>query len=97
MSWTDDQIQSVWEKGRIIQGIDPAEWRCDDCTAWILRDQYGNRNSIYGWEVDHIDPDAGDDLPNLRPLQWKNNASKQDSKSLTCPVTAKGNYNIEHP
>jgi len=96
MSFTDDTVQKVWEKGRIVAGNNPTEWRKDQCGAWIGRQFYGDRNSQYGWEIDHINPvDSGgtDSLSNLRPLQWENNASKQQGR-LTCPVVAQGLNNV---
>ncbi len=98
MSFTDDTIQQVWGKGQIVAGYPAGLWRKDQCNAWIGRDQYGMRNSLYGWEIDHITPvesGGGDFLNNLRPLHWENNASKQDGK-LTCSVTSQGNINIKH-
>ena len=44
---------------------------------------HGDRNSDHGWEIDHIKPasDGGsDDLINLRPLQWENNATRQSGR-----------------
>ena len=96
MSFTEDAIQEVWEKGTVVPNNDPKVWRKDQCGAWIDRNQYGNRNSQYGWEIDHIKPESeggGDELSNLRPLQWENNASKQGGR-LTCPVTASGKDNV---
>jgi hypothetical protein len=95
MAWTDEQIQNVWNKGHPVSNNDSAIWRQDDCGAWIRRSDYGNRNSKYGWEVDHINPARGDNLSNLRPLQWKNNAAKQDNIGLDCPVTASGTDNVD--
>jgi len=89
MSFSDDTIQKVWEKGTVVSGYDKNVWRKDQCGAWIKRDRYGDRDSKYGWEIDHIKPSSdggGDELSNLRPLQWENNASKQEGR-LTCPVT----------
>lgn len=43
--------------------------------------QYGNRNHIHGWEVDHIVPVSagGTDSPiNLQPLNWLSNSQKAD-------------------
>jgi hypothetical protein len=94
MTFTDEDIQQVWNKGTIISGYDYSLYRQDVCKAWMDRKQYGNRDSILGWEIDHIDPNGGDSLSNLRPLQWKNNATRQDGK-LTCPVTSDGNKNID--
>ena len=36
-----DIIEVVGEKGRIIEGYDPAKFRQDACGAWITRDKYG--------------------------------------------------------
>jgi hypothetical protein len=96
MSFTETDIQKVWEKGIVVPGYNAAVLRKDTCGAWIQRDKYGNRQSRYGWEIDHIRPvDAGgtDGLSNLRPLQWDNNAARQN-KRLECPVTAEGKANI---
>lgn len=98
MSFTNDTIQQVWEKGEVVPGFAASQWRKDQCKAWIARNQYGNRNSLYGWEIDHITPlDSGgnDSLSNLRPLQWENNATKQEGK-LACSVTSQGNVNVRN-
>jgi hypothetical protein len=89
----DEQtIQEVWEKGSIMPNNNPGDWRKDECGAWIGRKQHGNRNSQYGWEIDHKNPNGGDNIENLRPLQWKNNLSKSDGR-LSCVVTANGKDN----
>lgn len=89
MSFTEETVQLVWNKGAIVPGNNPALWRKDQCGAWIYRNSHGNRNSQYGWEIDHINPNGGDSLSNLRPLQWENNAEKSDD-NLTCPITSSG-------
>ena len=91
--FTQNEVQLVWEKGRIAGEDQKANWRKDACGAWIGRSFYGKRDSEYGWEVDHIDPNGGDSLSNLQPLQWQNNVSKSDG-SLTCAVTAQGTKNV---
>lgn len=53
---SEDVIQKVWEKGRVVLNNDSAVWRQDECGAWIGRKYYGNRDSQYGWEIDHISP-----------------------------------------
>ena len=96
MAYADDLIQKVWEKGIIVPNNDPAVWRQDECKAWIGRKSYGSRQSEYGWEIDHIKPQSeggGEELSNLRPLQWENNASKQSGR-LVCVVTSSGVHNI---
>jgi hypothetical protein len=97
MEFSEETIKKVWEKGKIVAGNDSGKWRKDQCDAWIGWEFYGNRESQYGWEIDHIKPvsEGGtEELSNLRPLQWKNNVSKQEGR-LTCPVTASGTENVE--
>lgn len=97
MNASQEIIQKVWEKGSIVSGNDPQEWRKDQCGAWIGRNYYGNRNSEYGWEIDHIRCTANggsDTLSNLRPLQWQNNASRQDDRLVT-KVQSSGEHNVE--
>lgn len=96
MALTDTDIQKVWEKGAVVSSDNPTHWRKDECGAWIGRQHYGNRNSQYGWEIDHIKPvtaGGSDAISNLRPLQWENNAEKQSGR-LTCPVTSSGTGNV---
>ncbi|VVB93631.1 Uncharacterised protein [uncultured archaeon] len=96
MSFSEDTIQKVWEKGVVAPPNNQNEWRKDQCGAWISRNSYGNRNSQYGWEIDHIKPESEggrDELSNLRPLQWENNASKQAGR-LNCVVKASDVKNI---
>ncbi len=49
-----------------------------DCNQFIVkRSNYGDKNSPYGWEIDHIVPKAlggGDELSNLRPRHCTGNA-----------------------
>jgi hypothetical protein len=97
MIWTEEDIQAVWCRGEIVEGFKPDKWRKDACGAWMSRDRYGNQDSVFGWEIDHVTPIEHrgiDDLTNLRPLQWKNLATKQDGQ-LTCPVKAFGGGNLE--
>ena len=54
----------------------------------MFYDDFGDRESLFGWEIDHIypasklkertdvSPEEIDNIDNLRPLHWKNNASK---------------------
>lgn len=74
-------IQAVWEKGRVMLGVDPGEYRLDACGTRMHRWSYGQTTND-GWEVDHIKPvSAGgtDSLDNLQPLQWRNNRHKADN------------------
>jgi len=86
--FSEETIQVVWNKGRIVSGYDPSKYRKDICSALIARSRYGDRNSKNGWEIDHIDPNGSDNLDNLQPLQWENNVAKSDSGRLKCVVTS---------
>lgn len=85
--YNQELIDLVWNKGRIISGYPADQVRKDACGAWMIKTHYGNRESIFGWEIDHIYPekklqakgvpqDLIDNVDNLRPLNWKNNISK---------------------
>lgn len=95
MGFSDEMIQKVWEKGQVVPGANFNEWRKDQCGAWIYRLHYGHQ-SEYSWNIDHITPQSkggGDELSNLRPLHWENNARKGDG-NLSCAVTSEGAKNI---
>lgn len=80
--YSDELIQAVWEKGLVQQGFDPNVARKDACGAWMLRNQYGNTDSDFGWEIDHVYPrilGGATVIENLRPMQWQNNLSKGDN------------------
>lgn len=94
--FNDEIVQNVWEKAVIVPGSDPAFKRKDICGAWIERNMYGVRTdqNNSGWEIDHIKPHSEggtDDLSNLRPLQWYNNASRQNGP-LVCRVSANNDF-----
>lgn len=93
-----ETIQKVWEKGRTVEGFDPNIIRKDFCNAWIMRNEYANCDSVFGWEIDHVYPESlgGDDnILNLRPMQWENNRAKGDDfPNYKVVVQAEGNSNI---
>ena len=87
-----DVIEAVWHKARTM-GI--YETLRVDAWGWtIVRQDYGNTRSRYGWEIDHIVPVAlggKDDLTNLQPLQWENNRRKDEIQGIpqTVPQAVK--------
>lgn len=87
--FTEEVVKKVWQKGIFDSNNDANEWRKDICGAWIGWKYYGNRNSQYGWEIDHIIPNGDDNIFNLRPLNWRNNLEKSDGK-LKYAVIAEG-------
>ncbi len=80
----EDLIEQAWRKGDIAASHDPAKARKDECGAWIVRSEYGNHESKFGWEIDRR---------GLRPVQWENNVSDGAGR-LICVVTSDGGANV---
>jgi hypothetical protein len=74
----EELIESVWNKGKIINGKDPNKYREDKMGNVIYKSSYG-KDSAMGWNIDHSKPIAKDGtnhLNNLQPLQTAQNKSK---------------------
>lgn len=74
-------MAAVWDKATPIVGAPPAIVRTDPYGKVMARAAYGDTQSAYGWEVDHIQPvtkGGTDELANLRPLHWEMNRQKGD-------------------
>ena len=83
-SFRPEIIEAVWQKAQTMRNY--ATLRVDTCGWTIVRQEYGNTRSRYGWEIDHIVPVSGggsDDLGNLQPLQWENNRRKDEGQFIT--------------
>lgn len=97
--YTSQEISDVWNKATIVDNVNPKIIRKDYAGAWIRFADYGNRNSQYGWEIDHVKPLAqgGEDiLSNYLPLQWQNNVKKGDNyPRWSTAITADGQNNVE--
>ncbi len=51
----------------------------DRCGRWIFLSAYGDRQSVVGWEIDHVVPKSKggtDAISNLEPVHWETNARK---------------------
>lgn len=80
-NYTNKELLLIWQKGRVVVGRDAMKVKKDDYGDLMLFEHYGDRESLYGWEVDHIIAKANggtDNFNNLRPLNWKNNSEKSD-------------------
>lgn len=103
----ENLLNQVWERAQKVDEYDESKVRKDACGAWIIRELYGNTESPFGWEVDHIYPESKlraknvpenmiDDPINLRPLNWKNNQSKgADYPSYQATMKSEDNKNVE--
>ena len=78
---TDDQIGKAWKNAKPVKGEDPNKTRQDPYGNEISRASYG-KNTVKGWEVDHIKPKArggSDATQNLQALKTSVNREKSDS------------------
>lgn len=103
---TEEFKKTVWEKATIVAGYDANSIRKDACGAWIIFDKYADKDSIFGWVIDHIYPAIKlrernipekeiDNLVNLRPLNWLNDASKGNEYPVYhAAVISEGEKNI---
>lgn len=72
MQLDEKLVQEVWEKGRVIPGRNPEEWRQDQCGAWLRRDQYDNGQSEFGWKALKTNSGGKHATDELQPFHWKN-------------------------
>lgn len=88
-----EAVSRAWEQAASVEGNDAVLWRKDAFGAWIYRLDYGNRNSIFGWEIFDSSLARPGSIAPLRPLQWQNylDALAAETQSR---VTADGLRNL---
>lgn len=107
MSQCEDLKDIAWQSACVIKDYNAFRIRQDACGALIAYDDFNNRDSMFGWEIDHIYPinqlkqmNVPEELwnhpLNLRALHWKNNRMKGDSYPMyTSSVLGYGDTNME--
>ena len=79
--FSEKEVAQIWKKGKMAQdrttGTCLPDWHFDEYGALMHYADYGNRNSEFGWEIDHIDSNpSNNNINNLRPLFWRNNCAR---------------------
>ena len=80
----------AWNAAIIVDEYSPDRIRKDACGAWIAYDDFNNKESMFGWEIDHVYPTSRLNMMgiprklwnhplNIRAMHWKNNFSKANS------------------
>ncbi len=90
-------IEQAWSESHTVVGFDPKLVRLECCGAFIFKNAYGDTNSKFGWEVEHVYPyskGGKNDPINLRAMQWENNRSKGDDFPVYKAVVANNNDNV---
>jgi len=87
MAYSEDVVEQVWGKARLIPDRDSSEWRQDECGAWLRRDAYHHDQSEFGWVIVNTSLGGADVVDNLRPLHC-NNAFDRANGKAHCYVKA---------
>ncbi len=81
----DPSPEQVWAKAHFISAQHEKHgYRRDDYGNLMRFQDYGNRNSEYGWEKEHVIPASrggSNAIANIRPLHWQANVKKSDCMS----------------
>ncbi len=82
MVYSQELKDKIWDKGTIIKGKDPNQYRKDVNGNIMFKRSYG-KYSPMGWNVDHKKAQANggsDSLRNLQPMNSRANSSKGKKK-----------------
>jgi hypothetical protein len=67
-------VNRAWENARAVAGFDSAEWRQDECGAWIRRDEYDHHHpaSEFGWRILDVVANHKNEPDTLRAFHVRN-------------------------
>lgn len=72
-----EQREKAWAKAHPIAGRDPSVWRRDDDCRTIRFADFGDRASLYGWEIEVLPCSGGkDEAARLKPVHWQSQAAR---------------------
>ena len=87
MTFDEETIQAVWEKGRATLERDATLWREDECGAWMNRNEYGNPEAEFGWRIVTVVAGMATTVEHLRPFHSANGFDIANGRPH-CRVTA---------
>jgi hypothetical protein len=68
-------VEEVWSRANVVKGYDGSTWRTDPFGSPILHDDYGNRESRYGWVLRRLrngSPAHEFRASDFQAVQWQN-------------------------
>ena len=80
MSYSEETLDQIFNKGQKIAGKNPDLYRRDPMGNEMYRYSYG-KTSAMGWNVDHKHPKAkggSDSMRNFQPMNSRENSRKGD-------------------
>jgi|WetSurMetagenome_2_1015567.scaffolds.fasta_scaffold343111_2 hypothetical protein len=97
MEYSEEMIEKVWEKAKVVNGVSPDSYRKDEFGAWIRRCRYNDKSYplSFGWVIISDSEESNNkkgEIEKLRPLQWQNALSFRNIKD-TYFISAEGFYN----
>jgi hypothetical protein len=97
MEYSEEMIEKVWKKAKVVYGVSADSYRKDEFGAWIRRCRYNDKSYplSFGWVIvsnSEESDNGGDPFDKLRPLQWQNALSIKSVKD-TYVISSEGFYN----
>ena len=74
MSLSNELVEEIWQSAQAVDRDDSTNWRVDKFGSPMLRSEYGNKESPYGWIIQRIRWTAGllDTAASFHAILWSN-------------------------